>query len=34
MSTDKRETLLMVGERLFSKNGYRDVSVEDITRDA
>jgi AcrR family transcriptional regulator len=34
MGTDKRETLFIVGERLFSKNGYRDVSVEEIAGNA
>lgn len=32
MGTDKREIIISVGERLFSKNGYRNVSVQDITR--
>jgi AcrR family transcriptional regulator len=34
MAADKRGTLFTVGERLFSQNGYRDVSVEDIARAA
>jgi AcrR family transcriptional regulator len=34
MGTDKRETLFAVGERLFSRNGYRDVSVEEIAGSA
>ncbi len=34
MSVDKREILLRVGERLFSRSGYRDVTVDEITRDA
>jgi AcrR family transcriptional regulator len=32
MDADKRETILSVGERLFSLHGYREVTVEDITR--
>jgi len=31
---DKRETFLLVGEKLFSRYGYRDVSIEDITQAA
>jgi AcrR family transcriptional regulator len=31
---DKREAFIHVGEKLFSRHGYRDVSIEDITRAA
>lgn len=31
---NRKETLLKVGERLFSQNGYRDVSIKDITNAA
>jgi AcrR family transcriptional regulator len=34
MTADRREILFTAAERLFSRNGYRDVSVEDITRAA
>jgi AcrR family transcriptional regulator len=34
MDADKREVLLAVAEKLFSQRGYRDVSIEDITRAA
>jgi AcrR family transcriptional regulator len=34
LQMDKREAFILVGEKLFSKNGYRDVSIEDITRAA
>ena len=33
-SSDKREVLLTIAEKLFSDRGYRDVSIEDITREA
>ncbi len=33
-SSDKREVLLAIAEKLFSDRGYRDVSIEDITREA
>lgn len=32
MSADKRAALLQAGEELFSRNGYRDINVEEITR--
>ncbi|HVP19472.1 MAG TPA: helix-turn-helix domain-containing protein [Spirochaetia bacterium] len=31
MEYNRRDTLLKVGERLFAQNGYRDVSIKDIT---
>ena len=31
MGRDRRDTLLKIGERLFSEHGYRDVSIKDIT---
>lgn len=31
---NRKETLLKVGERLFAQNGYRDVSIKDITNAA
>ncbi len=34
MGADRRETILEVGERLFSVNGYRDVTVEEIAGSA
>jgi len=34
MGTNKGEMFLKVGERLFSRYGYRDVSIEDITKEA
>jgi AcrR family transcriptional regulator len=34
MAGKKRELFLKVGERLFSRFGYRDVSIEDIAREA
>ncbi len=34
MGADKREIILSVGEKLFSAHGYREVTVEDITRDS
>ena len=34
MEYNRKETLLKVGERLFSQNGYRDVSIKDITNAA
>jgi AcrR family transcriptional regulator len=32
--SDKRVVLLAIAEKLFSARGYRDVSIEDITREA
>ncbi|HTP60287.1 MAG TPA: TetR/AcrR family transcriptional regulator [Spirochaetia bacterium] len=34
MEYNRKETLLKVGERLFAQNGYRDVSIKDITNAA
>jgi AcrR family transcriptional regulator len=34
VGADKRELFLKVGERLFSRYGYKDVNIEDITREA
>jgi len=34
MAGNKRQLFLKVGERLFSRYGYRDVSIEDIAREA
>lgn len=34
MEYNRKETLLKVGERLFAQNGYRDVSIRDITNAA
>ena len=34
MRANKREAFLKVGEELFSRLGYRDVSIEEITRSA
>ena len=34
MGANKRELFLKVGERLFSRYGYRDVCIEDITNEA
>jgi AcrR family transcriptional regulator len=34
MGTAKRELFLKIGERLFSRYGYKDVNIEDITREA
>jgi AcrR family transcriptional regulator len=34
MSTSKRDLFLKIGERLFSRYGYKDVNIEDITREA
>jgi len=34
MGTNRRETLLKIGERLFAQHGYRDVSIKDITASA
>jgi AcrR family transcriptional regulator len=34
MAGKKRELFLKVGERLFSRYGYKDVSIEDIAREA
>ena len=31
MGRNRRDTLLKIGERLFSEHGYRDVSIKDIT---
>ena len=31
MASDRKNTLLKVGERLFSEHGYRDVSIKEIT---
>jgi len=31
MGSNRRDTLLKIGERLFSEHGYRDVSIKDIT---
>jgi AcrR family transcriptional regulator len=31
LGRDRRDTLLKIGERLFSEHGYRDVSIKDIT---
>jgi AcrR family transcriptional regulator len=34
MGSNRRNTLLKVGERLFAEQGYRDVSIKDITASA
>ena len=34
MNTDKREWLLVVGERLFSDYGFKKVSIEDVVEEA
>jgi AcrR family transcriptional regulator len=34
MAGNKRELFLTVGEQLFGRYGYRDVNIEDITREA
>ena len=34
MEYNRKETLLKIGERLFEQNGYRDVSIRDITNAA
>jgi AcrR family transcriptional regulator len=34
MGSNRRETLLKIGERLFAQHGYRDVSIKDITASA
>ncbi len=34
MASDKRKLFLKVGEQLFSRYGYKDVNIEDITREA
>ena len=34
MGADKRRLFLKVGERLFSRYGYKDVNIEDITKEA
>ena len=34
MGTGKRELFLKIGERLFSRYGYKDVNIEDITKEA
>ena len=31
MEYNRKDTLLKIGERLFAQNGYRDVSIQDIT---
>jgi AcrR family transcriptional regulator len=31
MGSNRRDTLLRIGERLFAEHGYRDVSIKDIT---
>ena len=31
METNRKDTLLKIGERLFARHGYRDVSIRDIT---
>jgi AcrR family transcriptional regulator len=31
VESNRRETLLKIGERLFARHGYRDVSIRDIT---
>ena len=31
MEYNRKDTLLKIGERLFAQNGYRDVSIKDIT---
>jgi AcrR family transcriptional regulator len=34
MGRNRRDTLLKIGERLFAEQGYRDVSIKDITSSA
>ena len=34
MAQNRRDTLLKIGERLFSEHGYRNVSIKDITASA
>ena len=34
MGTSKRELFLKIGERLFSRYGYKDVNIGDITKEA
>jgi AcrR family transcriptional regulator len=34
MESNRRDTLLKIGERLFAQQGYRDVSIRDITSTA
>ncbi|UCF97468.1 MAG: TetR/AcrR family transcriptional regulator [Spirochaetaceae bacterium] len=34
MGSNKRDLFLKVGERLFSRYGYKDVNIEDITKEA
>ncbi len=34
MGADKRQLFLKVGEQLFSRYGYKDVNIEDITKEA
>ncbi len=34
MESNRRDTLLRIGERLFAQHGYRDVSIKDITSSA
>jgi len=31
MASNRRDTLLRIGERLFARHGYRDVGIKDIT---
>ena len=32
--TQRRESIISIGQRLFSRYGYRDVSIEDVTKEA
>jgi AcrR family transcriptional regulator len=34
MQSDRKESLLKIGERLFAQHGYREVSIKDITSSA
>lgn len=34
MDTDRREVWLRVGQRLFSRRGYRDVGIQDVAKSA
>jgi AcrR family transcriptional regulator len=34
MGSSKRDVFLKIGERLFSRYGYKDVNIEDITKEA
>jgi len=34
MGTSKRDLFMKIGERLFSRYGYKDVNIEDITKEA